>query len=68
MDIEELKPVLASFKPHLIIEHTGLSRITIYNIMAGTQRNPRPATVEKLMAFLVSQQILIVALQIEQPK
>lgn len=66
MDIEELKRVLGCYKPHVIARQTGLSKITIYNLLAGKQLNQKPDTIEKLLRFLASQQVAIATLQIKQ--
>jgi DNA-binding phage protein len=53
-NLDELKEVLGDFKPAAIARSTGLSRQTIYNVLNGTEPNPKTDTIVRLHKYLVS--------------
>lgn len=58
-DLTELIEVLEPLKPSAIAKGTGLSRQTVYNILNGTEPNPKTDTVVKLHQYLASYKIRV---------
>lgn len=61
-DLSDLIAALRDFKPAAVAEQTGLSRQTVYNVLNGSEPNPKTDTVVRLHKFLHSQKVSIVRL------
>lgn len=66
MDIEEIRAVLQPYKPQAIAKSTGLCTATVYNFVSGREQNSNSDTIDKFYRFLVSQQVAIATLKIQQ--